>query len=264
MNRPQIVLLVLGFGALATYALAEDITVATFYPSPRGVYNQLRTMGRTTLAETGGNVGIGTGAPNAGYSLHIVNGSNAPGRAMIDVEATAENAYLLLTTDAYGLNPTGIMVKRGDSGLLKINNANDSSVNHLVIDNAGNVGIGTVAPAAKLEVIGNIIAATPTAGNHVATKAYVDAAGGATVALQGIGAAPPCPAGWTEIVGQTAAGSFQTVTNINSRTIETWTGITLQCCSIPNTLLASGATSGPVASDSTVTTYTFYYRVCKL
>ena len=48
---------------VAAMALAEDITMTTFYPSPRGVYNQLRTMGETTLAETSGNVGIGTTAP---------------------------------------------------------------------------------------------------------------------------------------------------------------------------------------------------------
>ncbi len=36
------------------------------------------------------------------------------------------------------------------------------------------IGIGTNNPTAKLEVIGNIIASTPTAANHVVTKSYVD------------------------------------------------------------------------------------------
>jgi uncharacterized protein (TIGR02145 family) len=39
---------------------------------------------------------------------------------------------------------------------------------------AGNVGIGTTNPGSKLEVNGNIIADTPTADDHVATKGYVD------------------------------------------------------------------------------------------
>jgi len=43
---------------------------------------------------------------------------------------------------------------------------------------SGNVGIGTTNPSAKLEVNGNIIASPPTADNHVATKAYVDAQAG--------------------------------------------------------------------------------------
>ena len=47
----------------------------------------------------------------------------------------------------------------------------------MTITNTGNVGIGTFGVAgAKLHVSGNIIADTPTASNHVATKAYVDAA----------------------------------------------------------------------------------------
>ena len=37
---------------LPAFAVAEDITVTTYYPSPRGVYGELRTTG---------NVGVGTG-----------------------------------------------------------------------------------------------------------------------------------------------------------------------------------------------------------
>lgn len=44
------------------------------------------------------------------------------------------------------------------------------------IDSSGNVGIGTATPTGKLEVNGNIVTSMPTASNHVATKAYVDAA----------------------------------------------------------------------------------------
>lgn len=47
----------------------------------------------------------------------------------------------------------------------------------------GKIGIGTATPTAPLEVDGNIIASNPTANNHVATKAYVDAS--ATVAAGG-------------------------------------------------------------------------------
>ena len=46
----------------------------------------------------------------------------------------------------------------------------------VVVDASGNVWVGTTSPGTKLEVNGNIIAATPTATNHVTTKAYVDAA----------------------------------------------------------------------------------------
>ena len=56
--------------AAAARAAAEDITLTTYYPSPRGVYDQLRTMNNTTLAEQGGGVGIGTTGPNA--TLEVV------------------------------------------------------------------------------------------------------------------------------------------------------------------------------------------------
>ncbi len=42
----------------------------------------------------------------------------------------------------------------------------------------GFIGIRTSRPSAELEVNGNIIANAPTANNHVATKAYVDAQAG--------------------------------------------------------------------------------------
>ena len=49
--------------ASAVYAIAEDITLTTYYPSPRGVYQELSTTSNTYLATLGGNVGIGTTAP---------------------------------------------------------------------------------------------------------------------------------------------------------------------------------------------------------
>ena len=58
--------LLIGLLLLATagYALAETMTLTTYYPSPRGVYNELKTMGQTILAQNGGNVGIGTATPS--------------------------------------------------------------------------------------------------------------------------------------------------------------------------------------------------------
>ena len=47
----------------------------------------------------------------------------------------------------------------------------------LAVD-GGNVGIGTTAPGARLHVEGNIIAAAPTASNHVATRGWVEAQAG--------------------------------------------------------------------------------------
>ncbi len=44
---------------------ADESTLATTYPSPRGVYEELRAANNTYLASQGGNVGIGTTTPGA-------------------------------------------------------------------------------------------------------------------------------------------------------------------------------------------------------
>ena len=67
----------------------------------------------------------------------------------------------------------GLIINTGEGGV--------AMVNGLIVQ-FGNVGIGTDNPGSKLDVVGNVIAAAPTASNHLATKAYVDnavaAAGG--------------------------------------------------------------------------------------
>ena len=60
LTRWVVVTMVCG---LAAYAVAEEITLTTYYPSPRGVYEELRTTKNTFLAIESGNVGIGTTAP---------------------------------------------------------------------------------------------------------------------------------------------------------------------------------------------------------
>lgn len=57
-----------------------------------------------------------------------------------------------------------------------VSNSNNDTL--LFVDSTGTVGIGVTNPTEKLEVNGNIIAADPTQSNHVATKNYVDSAGG--------------------------------------------------------------------------------------
>jgi len=133
--------LILGF-AVAT--LAEVVTVTTYYPSPRGVYENLRTTGQTTLAEQGGNVGVGTASPTsllhlskAGPAdLTLANSANAvTGRIFVD-----SGTMRLGTTTNHNLSFT-------------TNNIGD----RLIITTAGNVGIGETGPNQRLHVTaGNI------------------------------------------------------------------------------------------------------------
>ena len=62
------------FGLLlgtAAYGVAEEITVSTFYPSPRGVYNELRPVGTAVFATQGGSVGIRTDTPASATALDV-------------------------------------------------------------------------------------------------------------------------------------------------------------------------------------------------
>ena len=56
-------LLLGGLGIGVRLAQAEDLTITTYYPSPRGVYQELRTTNNAFLATQGGAVGIGTTNP---------------------------------------------------------------------------------------------------------------------------------------------------------------------------------------------------------
>jgi hypothetical protein len=47
----------------------ETLTIATYYPSPYGSYNELSTASNTYLATSSGNVGIGTTSPTS--KLHV-------------------------------------------------------------------------------------------------------------------------------------------------------------------------------------------------
>jgi len=58
--------------AAASASAEETITIATYYPSPYGVYNELTTYSNTYLARTSGSVGIGTINPQA--KLEVVGG----------------------------------------------------------------------------------------------------------------------------------------------------------------------------------------------
>ena len=61
------------------YAVAEDFTLTTYYPSPRGVYKELRSTDATYLATDSAsvtaNVGIGTTNPQA--KLQVGGGASA-------------------------------------------------------------------------------------------------------------------------------------------------------------------------------------------
>ena len=114
------------------------------------------------LAVGGGNVGIGTTAPGA--LLHVADLFAAGGRNLqIGDDTFLSDIDLTNTLGLYGIQDS----TRGNIRL--------GSAGPIISGVGGNVGIGTTAPGARLHVEGNIIAAAPTAYNHVATRGWVEA-----------------------------------------------------------------------------------------
>jgi hypothetical protein len=73
MDLPHAAIILAALGVGMYSASAEEIILTTYYPSPRGVYHELRTIGKTVLAQyPGANVGIGAEAP--GEKLEVNGG----------------------------------------------------------------------------------------------------------------------------------------------------------------------------------------------
>jgi hypothetical protein len=101
-----------------------------------------------------GNVGIGTTNPESTSQLHIYKGTAA---AKITLETT--DSYESLLNFSAATNEYSVGFNKADN-TFRISNANSLSSNvRMAINNAGNVGIGTTNPTAKLHSV------TTTAGD---------------------------------------------------------------------------------------------------
>lgn len=131
---------------LAWVVSAEDITVTTYYPSPRGVYEELRTTG---------NVGVGTtAAPTA--RLHVIQ-PGAPASFRVDDQAGDITPFIV---DANG--DVGIGVQPPSGPLAQLHVVQDGVAERLrvegvggdgfVISAAGSVGIAQTTPQVALHI----------------------------------------------------------------------------------------------------------------
>ncbi|MBI3300348.1 MAG: hypothetical protein HYZ75_19450 [Elusimicrobia bacterium] len=131
-------------GALST----EQLTMTTYYPSPYGVYDQMRSVNSSFLAYGSGTLGVGTASPTSSNKLEVVgrtslngevglNGAytniygtelsiaQQAGRGNIHVQGN-ENANWLRVGDAWGFNgiysETGDLIIGSQTGRIKVGN----------------------------------------------------------------------------------------------------------------------------------------------
>ena len=165
MTGLRIALLIGFLASGARLARAEDITISTYYPSPRGGYQELRTTNNTYLAPQSGNVGIGTTAPGA--KLAVIQ--DADFGLMVEGDGVNFNPRIALrransvggTGNIDWVGNTNAVSARigfndsvGGSLEFKLGGSADTDTK-LIIASSGNVGIGMTNPAAKLDVTGN-------------------------------------------------------------------------------------------------------------
>ncbi len=183
------------------YALAEDLTLTTYYPSPRGVYKELRTSGDAAIGTTGTPVArlqvVGAGgiqhplrveAPNGIATPFEINSDGYVGIGtdnppnLLSLKSAINTAQIRLeqnnTTDAWTL------FADSGGGRFRLSRTGTGAGEKLTILQDGSVGIGTANPGQKLEVNGVIKATDVLVGsNSVVTQ--VQCAGGMTCNTSG-------------------------------------------------------------------------------
>ncbi|PKM89321.1 hypothetical protein CVU83_00195 [Candidatus Falkowbacteria bacterium HGW-Falkowbacteria-2] len=176
-----------GSGVYFNYGQSDDITFLG------GTSNAVIVKGST------GNLGIGITNPT--YKIDMTDSVAGAGSNFIriaksyDATAATRSAGIILGTSAPDLGNTFTL--KMESALGYLNNpafkiqqtlpGGGGTLDRLIINYDGNVGVGSTTPTTKLYVDGTghftntVVVGAPTAGTHAATKSYVDSAAGGGV-----------------------------------------------------------------------------------
>ena len=141
-----------GSGSVST---SSPIT-AGYFPFWTSSTGQL--AGTSTIFTTGGNVGIGTTAPSS--TLHVVGSGNTGATQPFKVTNSDGTQILAVRNDGVvqiysNITSAASFVSAAATGFS--NSLWTNGVERLTVASSGNVGIGTVTPAAPLDVNGNLI-----------------------------------------------------------------------------------------------------------
>ncbi|MFC1521275.1 hypothetical protein ACFL6Y_02585 [Elusimicrobiota bacterium] len=137
--------------------MAEKLTLTSYYPSPYGTYQELRSTQGSYLATNSGNVGIGTMTPNPDSSVKLDVQGNAIVSGSVGIGTTVSPSYQLnVGGDINSINyyKDGIPFSEGPWA------QSGSDIYYA----GGKVGIGTAVPGKKLDVNGNIHASGRLSG----------------------------------------------------------------------------------------------------
>jgi hypothetical protein len=108
----------------------------------------------SAMFHNAGNIGIGTTSPS--YLLDLRQNYNG---ALVNIEGSSDNIAIRLKNNQTGGREYRIISTAQGSGYgtgaLALEDQTSGSA-RMVINNAGNVGIGTTAPTAKLDVAGDV------------------------------------------------------------------------------------------------------------
>lgn len=225
-----------------TQAYGEEFTLTTYYPAPYGVYREMRSQ-KIAIGDNYYNAGtyawgsqiskdadlvvegeVGIGTPKPEHTLDI----KSPTNTYIRVSSTGS----YFSGIYFGTDNDNDWIIGSDNNAqdqLRFRNLDGDAYDVIVVKQNGDVGIGATNPGAKLEVDGNIIASTPSADNHVATRGWVLAQSGGGCIMtycscrkwgKSCGCTPAnCPSGFTDkgVNGMWQVGDSAPITGVGMR-----------------------------------------------
>lgn len=124
-------------------AADESLTLETYYPAPYGIYSELTTTNSTYLATEGGNVGIGKTDPV--YALDIQRTDNVTSTAVSIYNAGTQGAAVRLESDDHSYSVRAGGTADALPGRFIVRDLTNNE-NRLVVEQDGDVGIGTTNP----------------------------------------------------------------------------------------------------------------------